>query len=67
LSLSLFTSLPLHIEEQELDERLTAFKVTARFQRKRYRIETLKRDEDLNEPTDSKRRSISSRRYKSNI
>ncbi len=49
----------LRTEEQELDERLVTLEATARLQRKRRRIEALKRDEDPNEPTDSKRRSTS--------
>ncbi len=62
-----FTSLPLYTEEQELDKRLTAFETTTRFQRKRYRIEVLERNEDLDEPTDFERCSTSFRRYKSDI
>ena len=58
---------PSYTEEQELDERLTTFEVIARLQRKRYRIEVLKRDEDLDKPTDSERRSISFRQYKSDV
>ena len=58
---------PPRIEEQELDERLTVFEVTARFQWKRRRVETLKKSKDPNEPTDSKRRFISFRRYKNDI
>jgi len=54
--LSPFASFSPYIEEQELDERLTAFEVMARFQQKRYCIEALKRGEDLDEPTDSERR-----------
>jgi len=60
-------SLPLRIEEQELDERLAAFEVTARFQRKRRRIEVLKRGEDFDEPVDSERCSTSFRRHKSDV
>ncbi len=59
-------SLPPRTKEQELDERLAAFKATARLQRKRRRIKILKRGEDPDEPTDSERRSTSFRRYKSN-
>ncbi len=47
-----------------MDERLAAFEVTARLQRKRRRIEALERGEDPDEPTDSERRSIFPRRYK---
>jgi len=50
-----------------LDERLTAFETTTRFQRKRRRIKTLKKDEDPNKPTDSKRRFTSLRQYKNDI
>ena len=50
-----------------MDERLITFKTTARFQRKRRRIKALERGEDLNEPTDSKRRSTSFRRYKNDV
>ncbi len=50
-------SLPPYTEEQELDERLTAFEATARLQRKRHRIK----------PIDSERRSTSLRRYKSDV
>ncbi len=50
-----------------MDERLTAFEATARLQRKRRRIEALKRGEDPDEPTDSERRSTSPRRYKNDV
>ena len=50
-----------------MDERLTTFEATARLQRKRHRIEALKKDEDLDEPVDSERRSTSFRRYKNDI
>ncbi len=56
---------PPRTEEQELDERLTAFETTAQLQRKRRRIEVLEKDEDLDKPTDSERRSTFLRRYKS--
>src|SRR6266566_3413727 len=67
LSPPLSASPPLRIEEQELDERLAAFETTVRFQRKRRRIEALKKDEDLDELTDFERRSTSFRRYKNDI
>ena len=58
---------PLCTEKQELDEQLTTFEITARLQRKRCCIEVLKKGEDLNEPTDSERRSTSPRRYKNDV
>ncbi len=49
------------------NERLTTFETTVRFQWKRRRIETLKKDENPNEPTDSKHRSTSFRQYKNDV
>ncbi len=46
-------------EEQELDERLATLEAMARLQRKRRRIEVLEKDEDLDKPADSERRSTS--------
>jgi len=50
-----------------LDERLATFEATVRLQRKRRRIEALEKSEDPDEPMDSKRRSVSFRRYKSDV
>src|SRR6266699_746511 len=58
---------PPRTEEQELDERLTTLEATARLQRKRRRIKALEKDEDPDEPADSKRRSASLRRHKSDV
>ncbi len=66
-SLLPFTSLPPYTEEQELDEQLATFKTTVRFQWKRRCIEALKKGKDLDELVDSKRRSASSRQYKSDV
>src|SRR6266566_376218 len=57
-------SLPPRTEEQELDERLATLEATAQLQRKRRRIETLKRGKNPDEPTDSERHSTSPRRHK---
>ena len=54
-------------EEQELDERLATFETTARFQRKRRRIEALKKDEDPDKSADSERCSVSFRQHKNNV
>ncbi len=58
---------PLYTEEQELDERLTAFKAIVRLQRKRRCIEALERGEDPDESADFERRFISFWRYKSDV
>ena len=66
-SLLPFTSLPPYTEEQELDEQLATFKTTVRFQWKRRHIETLKKGEDFDKPTDFKRRFIFLRQYKNDV
>jgi len=60
-------SSPPRTEEQELDERLATFETTARFQRKRRRIEALKKDEDPDKSADSERCSVSFRQHKNNV